>query len=159
MGPQDLWSPIVYTFSCHWGYPPCHLSFRTAIRDYLWDGRGRRKERSMRRVGHLRWDLLVGFWGARARRGNPPTGIHFFYLTFVGFPPLKSFMAVGTNLNKCKKRNVLEDSGIVARATPRPYHQQETAGGPQAGGERTIETRATLSPPETATSSISGFWR
>ena len=39
-------------------YPPCHLSFRTAIRDYLWDGRGRRKERSMRRVGHLRWVLL-----------------------------------------------------------------------------------------------------
>ena len=34
-------------------YPPCHLSFRTAIRDYLWDGRGRRKERSMRRV-HVR---------------------------------------------------------------------------------------------------------
>ena len=74
--------------ACHpWGgtprrrstYPPCHLSFRTAIRDYLWDGRGRRKERSMRRVGHLRWDLLVGSQGSLAcwsikRLGNefPP---------------------------------------------------------------------------------------
>ena len=42
--------------------------------------------------------------GSRARLGNPPTGIHFFYLTFVGFPPTEwtggRWELISTNVRK-----------------------------------------------------------
>ena len=50
-------------FESHGGAQRTHLPAMSPFLPHghqrlLWDGRGRRKERSMRRVGHLRWVLL-----------------------------------------------------------------------------------------------------
>ena len=54
-------------------------------------------------------------------RGNPPTGIHFFYLTFVGFPPTEwtggRWELISTNVRKEMCWRIPDFFFFFARAT------------------------------------------